>query len=84
MPQQVALVSLSVDGQRVASTTKTAFTGTGEDGQGDLVWRGDLTKGRHTLEVTAEDDQAWGFPYVDPAEFGVDELIVDHGAGSAS
>jgi hypothetical protein len=82
-PLKIALVSLYVDGTRVASTVKTSFTGTDEDGQGDLVWRGTLTRGRHEVVVRVEDTAGWGSPYTDPDFPGVDELIIDRGDSSA-
>lgn len=85
-PKQIALVSLYVDRVRVASTVKTALTGTGEDGQGDLVWRGPLAKGRHEIEVSVDNTDAgpWGIPYIDRGLQGVDELIIDRSGGRAT
>lgn len=83
-PRQVSIVWLSIDGRRVASTAKSALTGTFEDGQGDLVWRGQLARGPHIIRVVADDAAKWGFPYVDTGLHGTDELIVIRGGSRAA
>jgi hypothetical protein len=77
MKHGIGLVSLLIDHKRVASTAKTSLTGTYEDGQGDLVWRGRVAAGQHTIEVEIEGTAPWGVPYTDPGRPGIDELIID-------
>jgi hypothetical protein len=76
-PRDSAVVSMFIDGIRVASAIKGSFSGIYDDGEGDLAWYGNLKRGRHRIVVQLERaNQAWGVPYTDPGELGVDELIV--------
>jgi hypothetical protein len=79
--QASAVVSLLIDGTRVASTIKSSLAGIYDDGQGDLAWYGNLSRGRHRIVVQLQRaSEAWGLPYTDASRPGVDELIVrsDH------
>jgi hypothetical protein len=79
-----ALVSLYVDGTRVASASKGSLTGIYDDGAGVLAWYGRLKRGRHQILVRLDDATgAWGLPYTDPKRPGVDELVI-RGEGNAS
>lgn len=80
---KVGIVSLYIDGARVTSTIKSSVTGVYEDGQGDLAWRGDLTRGVHQLSIQFDSDADWGMPYTDPGWTGVDELIIDRARNDA-
>jgi hypothetical protein len=74
---QYAIISIYVDGERVASTVKGAGAGTYEDGEGDLVWHGALSRGHHVIEVKLDSASAsWGMPYTDPGKIGADGLAI--------
>jgi hypothetical protein len=76
-PNQYAIVSIYVDGERVASTVKGSQAGTYEDGEGDLVWHGALPRGHHVIEVKLDSARLrWGLPYTDPGRVGSDGLAI--------
>jgi hypothetical protein len=83
-PHTQAVVSLYVDGARVASAIKGSLSGIYDDGPGTIDWYGRLPGGRHKIVVRLDRSAGeWGLPYTDPGLPGIDELVIE-GEGNAS